>query len=174
MMSLEKLEKIREERGLTIAKAKECQVNHVEENFYTVKSQSGNGEYAVYQVDGEWHCECPDHTYRHLKCKHLFAVEISLKMKEQVKQNVVIEPLSTSNLRILLLGEYSEGCGYDTTRSMTFKGTSVRHVVNTSASSWLSKMKASPQVITSAMQLYFTGESLRNVQKFLKVARCPS
>jgi transposase-like protein len=29
------------------------------------------------------------------------------------------------------------------------------------------KMKASPQVITSAMQLYFTGESLRNVQKFL-------
>ncbi len=30
-------------------------------------------------------------------------------------------------------------------------------------------MKASPQVITSAMQLYFTGESLRNVQKFLKL-----
>lgn len=28
-------------------------------------------------------------------------------------------------------------------------------------------MKASPQTITSAMQLYFTGESLRNVQKFL-------
>jgi transposase-like protein len=30
-------------------------------------------------------------------------------------------------------------------------------------------MKASPQVITSAMQLYFTGESLRNVQKFLRL-----
>jgi len=30
-------------------------------------------------------------------------------------------------------------------------------------------MKASPQVITSAMQLYFTGESLRNVQKFLEL-----
>jgi transposase-like protein len=28
-------------------------------------------------------------------------------------------------------------------------------------------MKANPQSITSAMQLYFTGESLRNVQKFL-------
>jgi len=30
-------------------------------------------------------------------------------------------------------------------------------------------MKVSPQAITSAMQLYFTGESLRNVQKFLKL-----
>jgi transposase-like protein len=30
-------------------------------------------------------------------------------------------------------------------------------------------MKASPQIITSAMQLYFTGESLRNVQKFLRL-----
>lgn len=30
-------------------------------------------------------------------------------------------------------------------------------------------MRATPQVITSAMQLYFTGESLRNVQKFLKL-----
>lgn len=30
-------------------------------------------------------------------------------------------------------------------------------------------MHATPQVITSAMQLYFTGESFRNVQKFLKL-----
>ena len=30
-------------------------------------------------------------------------------------------------------------------------------------------MKASPRAITSAMQLYFTGESLRNVQRFLRL-----
>jgi transposase-like protein len=30
-------------------------------------------------------------------------------------------------------------------------------------------MKATPQAITGAMQLYFTGESLRNVQKFLRL-----
>jgi transposase-like protein len=30
-------------------------------------------------------------------------------------------------------------------------------------------MKATPQAITSAMQLYFTGESLRNVQKLLRL-----
>ncbi len=31
------------------------------------------------------------------------------------------------------------------------------------------RMQATPQVITGAMQLYFTGESLRNVQKFLRL-----
>lgn len=31
------------------------------------------------------------------------------------------------------------------------------------------RMHATPQMITSAMQLYFTGESFRNVQKFLKL-----
>jgi transposase-like protein len=30
-------------------------------------------------------------------------------------------------------------------------------------------MRATPQVITSAMQLYFSGESFRNVQKFLRL-----
>ena len=30
-------------------------------------------------------------------------------------------------------------------------------------------MHATPQAITSAMQLYFTGESLRSVQKFIKL-----
>jgi len=29
-------------------------------------------------------------------------------------------------------------------------------------------MRASPQIITTAMQLYFTGESLRNVQKSIR------
>ena len=29
-------------------------------------------------------------------------------------------------------------------------------------------MPATPQVITSAMQLYFTGESFRNVQRYMK------
>ena len=32
------------------------------------------------------------------------------------------------------------------------------------------KMHATPQAITSTMQLYFTQESLRGIQKFLKIA----
>jgi hypothetical protein len=43
---------LREQKGLQIANA-ESQVTFVEENFYTVLSQSGNGEYAVSMVDNE-------------------------------------------------------------------------------------------------------------------------
>ena len=169
VQAIETLEKIREERGLVIAKAKENQVNRIEENFYTVQSQSGNGEYAIYQVDSEWHCECPDHTYRHVKCKHLFAVEISLKMKEQVKRNVVIQPLSTSNCVFcgssnIVKNEVRHNKKYDIQRYLC-KACGKRFSVNVG----FEGMKASPQVITSAMQLYFTGESLRNVEKFLKL-----
>ena len=32
----------------------------VDDCLYAVKSQSGNGEYAVTKVDDEWVCECPD------------------------------------------------------------------------------------------------------------------
>jgi transposase-like protein len=159
----------RESRGLQIAQSKKSQVSKVEENFYTVKSQSGNGEYAIFQVDGEWHCECPDHTYRHVKCKHLYAFEFSQKVKEQVKAHVVIQTLSTSKcvycssdeivkdgLRHNKKGDLQvylcRNCGKHFTINIGFE-----------------KMKASPQIITSAMQLYFTGESLRNVQKFLKL-----
>lgn len=168
-MSLENLEKFREERGLVIAQSKCTQVIAVEENFYTVKSQSGNGEYAVYQVDGEWHCECPDHTYRQVKCKHIFAVEISKRLKEQVAVSRVIPELNIQNCQICGSPEIVKDgvrhnkhgdlqvylcrkCGKHFTLNLGFEG-----------------MRATPQIITSAMQLYFTGESFRNVQKFLKL-----
>ena len=62
----------REERGQTIAQ-KQSQVTRIVENFYTVLSQSGNGDYAV-SVDNEWICEWPDNEFRHVKCKHIFGL----------------------------------------------------------------------------------------------------
>ena len=64
----------REERGQVIAQ-QNGQINRIDECLYIVKSQSGNGEYTVNKVNGELLCECPDNTYRHVKCKHIFAVE---------------------------------------------------------------------------------------------------
>lgn len=55
MMTLKELETLREQRGSEIVHKKGNQVNRIEDCFYTVKSQSGNGEYAIYQVDNEWH-----------------------------------------------------------------------------------------------------------------------
>jgi len=166
VLTIEELEKRREERGLEIAH-KERQVTRVEETLYTVLSQSGNGEYAVCQVDHEWVCECPDNKFRNVKCKHIFAVEFSKLLREATRRISPIENLSaciycnssnlmkyglrrnkTGNLQVF----YCRDCHKYFTINIGFE-----------------KMKHNPQAITSAMQLYFSGESLRNTQKSLKL-----
>jgi transposase-like protein len=158
----------REERGEAIAKLQN-QISPVDESFFMVKSQRGNGEYAVFKVDGEWACQCPDNQYRHTKCKHIFAIEFSLRIKEQVKANIIIAPLDTSKCvycgsELIVKDAIRHNKKYDIQRYLC-KACGKRFSVNVG----FEGMKASPQVITSAMQLYFTGESLRNVQKFLKL-----
>lgn len=114
-----------------------------------------------------WICDCPDWTHRKVKCKHVWAVEFSIALRTSVKRNVVIEPLSpnvclycaSTNIihRGMRHNRYGDlqrflckSCGRRFTQNFGFE-----------------KMKASPEAITSAMQLYFSGESLRNTQKFL-------
>lgn len=64
----------REERGLVIAAL--CKLNRTPEGWL-VPSQSGE---KIYQVDPvKQTCTCPDHTERGEKCKHLYAVEFTMK-----------------------------------------------------------------------------------------------
>jgi transposase-like protein len=158
----------REERGEVIAKLSN-QIQRADETLYTVKSQSGNGEYCVTKVCGEWVCECPDNKYRHVKCKHIFAVEFSSQIRKEV-QIRRIEPEASV-----------QACRFCGSNSIVRAG--MRHNKNGDLQKYVcrscghyftinlgfEKMHATPQIITSAMQLYFTGESLRNVQKFLKL-----
>ena len=51
-------------------------------NLYLVPSQSGAGKYKV-NAD-EQTCSCPDFEIRHAKCKHLYAVEISVRRERKV------------------------------------------------------------------------------------------
>jgi putative transposase len=158
----------REQRGQTIAQFQN-QIHNIDDKLYTVKSQSGNGEYAVSMVDGEWICECPDNKFRGMKCKHIFAVEFSQKMKEQVKNNRIIEEVTISD------------CVY--CHSQNIKKFGVRHNKHGDIQRFLcadcqktfsvnigfERMKHNPQAITAAMQLYFSGESLRNTTKSLRL-----
>src|SRR4030042_4794210 len=90
-------ENLRETRGLEIAKAKEAQISRIDQATYEVLSQSGNGEYTVCLSEDEWRCECPDHHFRGVKCNDIWAVEFSLKMRKQVRENVVIQEVSVSD-----------------------------------------------------------------------------
>ncbi len=155
-------------RGWTIAQV-EANVRRIDEHEYRVRSQSGNGEYVVLSTEMGWTCSCPDATFREQKCKHIFAVELSLELRRRIENAKRIVPLdfqscldcgSEKIVRDGILHNQSgdiqrflcRACGKRFTKNLGFE-----------------RMRASPEAITQAMQLYFTGESLRNVQKFLRL-----
>lgn len=158
----------REERGQAIAQL-EGQVKRIDNCLYVVKSQSHNGEYTVNKVNDEWNCECPDNQYRHVKCKHIFAVEMSTSLRTQaiVRKITPIENLTEciycGSGNISKDGKRKNKSGtiqifecHDCHKYFTFN-IGFEH------------MKHNPQAITSAMQLYFSGESLRNTMESLKL-----
>jgi putative transposase len=160
----------REDRGKAIAE-KDGQIIRINDHVYKVKSQSSDTLYDVKSTEIGWKCNCPDHTSRGAKCKHIWAVELSYAIRKQVKK-VKIEPIVRINpTSCLLCGSanivkdglrhnhygdiqvfYCKDCSQHFTLNLGFEG-----------------MKASPKMITVAMQLYFSGESLRNVAKSLKL-----
>jgi len=149
---------------------KSNQIVRLEERFYKVASQSGRGMYDVIKKKEStgWLCTCPDFEYRNVQCKHIWAVQLSLRIRQQVEARV-IEPITGIEVCIYCKGKIKRDglrrnkygdiqkfrcleCGRYFTINFGFE-----------------RMKHNPQGITTAMQLYFSGESLRNTAKSLRL-----
>ena len=158
----------RAQRGEEIAQAIGA-VTRLDETSYIVKSQSGNGAYHIVMSENGWICPCPDATYRAVKCKHIFGVEFSRRLRERVAKQTVIKPIEVngcprcqseeirkSGLRHNLSGDIQryecKNCGYWFTINLGFE-----------------RMKATPQTVTLAMQLYFSGLSFASTAKALRL-----
>jgi transposase-like protein len=157
----------REEKGREIADL--GQVKRLEDGRYQVNSQSGKGVYEVLSTETGWKCVCPDHEFREVKCKHIYAVEFSQSYREQVQTETTIRPLASSNCRACGSEQVVKNAlrhnKYGDIQRYSCRDCGKRFSVNIG----FEGMRASPEAITQAMQLYFTGESLRNVQKFLQL-----
>jgi transposase-like protein len=167
-----KLTTTREERGQTIAQHS-GQVTRIDDILYIVKSQSGNGEYTVNKINGEWTCTCPDNTYRHTPCKHIHAINYSQRIRAEVKHAKTartIQPIETLT-----------NCIYCGSTNLIKKGIRKNKTGNIQKfqcqtcnkyftfNIGFERMKHNPQAITTAMQLYFSGESLRNTEESLQL-----
>jgi transposase-like protein len=165
----------REEKGRVIAE-KGNQVVRMDENAYKVSSQSGDGMYSVLRkANGSWLCNCFDFYYRGIqkheiiRCKHIWAVELSLKIREQVQARV-IEPITDIHACIFCKSENIKKDGlrhnkYGDIQKFFCKDCGKWFTVNFG----FERMKHNPQGITTAMQLYFSGESLRNTARSLRL-----
>lgn len=75
----------REERGKAIAES--CRIVR-KGTDWVVPSQGGNGKYVV-RVDGEYpSCTCPDYETHANKCKHLYAVEYTIRREQNADGSV--------------------------------------------------------------------------------------
>jgi putative transposase len=163
------LDNLRLQRGQEIA-SKHNQVKRLDDKTYKVKSQSGNNEeYDVIETELGWLCSCADHVFRGVICKHIHAIEISLALRQKVASELVIQPV-TVNACPQCQSEHIVKHGirhnkYGDIQRYTCNNCYKRFTINLG----FEKMHATPQVITSTLQLYFTGESIRNVQKFLRL-----
>ena len=160
----------RQQRGIEIANKKD-QIKRLDENTYNVKSQNYVRIYNVISTEQGWICDCPDHTYRHLCCKHIHAVEFSIKMRNRVRKenSTIIEQVESSTCPNCDSHDFiKKGIRHN-------KYGDIQRYACKDCKKWFNfnlgfeRMRATPKIITSAMQLYFTGESLRNIQKFIRL-----
>lgn len=148
---------------------------------YQVPSQSE--ENVVYKVvsnstrQSGWSCECPDHQYRGVDCKHIHAVKFWLKLKEtlKAKQEVEvrkiqahIESYKVPEATICLY------CGSDNVikhgHRETKVGTKTRilcyncqKTFTLETEAGFEKMQVTAKMVTVALDLYFKSTSLRKI-----------
>ncbi len=158
----------RAERGRMIAETF-GQVKRLDETTYKVRSQTSSAIYEVTGTEAGWECNCPDYRFRAITCKHIYAVKFSFEFRKEVQSERVVEPVSVESCLF---------CG-----SQKLKKSGVRHNANGdiqrfacldchrtfSLNIGFEKMKHNPQAITSAMQLYFSGASLRKTADSLRL-----
>lgn len=61
-------------------------VKIVSDNDYKIKSSDRKNTYHVIATKIGWVCSCPDHIFRGVKCKHIYAVEFSHELRKSVER----------------------------------------------------------------------------------------
>jgi transposase-like protein len=158
----------REEKGRMIAE-KQDQIMRVDDVSYKVASQARELSYDVTLTETGWKCSCLDYHYRQVRCKHVIAVEISQRLREKVRENVIIAPVEI-HACLFCRSEHLKKFGIRRNKSGDIQRFYCLNCHKTfSVNLGFERMKHNPQAITTSMQLYFSGESLRNTARSLRL-----
>lgn len=139
-----------------------------EDGSFWIRSQNDSDKvYRVALIHNEWTCECPDFFYRHVVCKHVYAVKFWVAVNHYIKEEVprpkvladdAIPCLRCGSIRVMRYGKSGE--------KQVFKckdcGKKFRE------QSLIRKARYEPEIITVTLDLYFKGISLRKISDHLK------
>lgn len=161
----------RELKALTIV-GQSDQIKRINATTYKVKSQSSDTWYDVtHQFKQGWSCSCPDHTFRHIECKHIQAVYISKELRHKIVNNNDVKEIESSNqlsckcgsLNIIKIGIRHNKSG----NIQRFKCKECNHKWSDNLGFAYNKINS--KIITLALDLYFKGVSLRKVKEHIKL-----
>lgn len=138
------------------------QVKRMDKHTYEVRSQTWRDRsYEVIHTEHGWACSCPDHMEAGFHCKHMYAVEISRQVRESVSDTITIPQVDLNKckrcgsdrivkdgIKKLKKGDIQaykcKECGKKFTHNLGFEN-----------------KRATPEQITTAVDLVFSGLSLR-------------
>ncbi len=161
----------RKMRGLAIV-AQAGTIERINPITYKVKSQSGNGWYQVVRQGGEWRCECPDFVNRSVVCKHVYAVNCSITLRDRALSQNISQPLvipepqslicKCGSSEIVKRGLRKNQAGQ--VQRFYCKACGHKFVVNEG----FLKMKNDGKIVCLALDLYFKGNSFRKIADTLE------
>ena len=158
----------RQQRGQAICEMQD-QIERMDDSRYFVRSQSSSDRnYEVLSTERGWSCSCPDHQFRHVCCKHIHAVEISRKMHEAVRKEVVIRTIDLGKCKHCdsanIVKDSIRRLKKGNVQQLKCKDCGKRFIHNLG----FEKKQASPEQISTAVELVFSGLSTRKTAQALQ------
>ena len=154
-------------RGAEIA-SKPNQITRIDDLTYTVRSQSSDRVYELMSTEHGWICSCPDHMYRLVCCKHIHAVEISRRIREAVQQEIpktVIKQVDLTKCKFCYSTDIIKKGNRRSKQQFGCKTCGKRFIQNLG----FERKRATPEQITQAVNLLFSGLSSRKVARSLEM-----
>lgn len=165
--TVEQMVRERRVRGQVIANVRNEEIKQLSLDHYLVPSQTVNGDYYNVQRFGNtWRCECPDHIYRDLECKHIWAVKISLALKAKLKTDLLTEEPRTVCLCKRCGGRLVKDGRKRGKQQFVCKDCGQKQV---EFEAGFRGMKYEPEIVATALDLYFKGISIRKISDHLKL-----
>ncbi len=164
----------RQLRALAILSSGIDSIKRIKKNHYNVKSQSKNGYYDVIKKYGfGWTCDCPNYEQYQSDCKHIYAVQYSIQLRLQAHHDINPD----NKIQVSHVASCPNCQSFNVVKNgqrKCYKGNNQRYICKDCNHSFvmnreLSRLKANPDVICIAMDLYFKGNSLAKIKHHLKM-----
>jgi len=141
-------------------------IRRVTDSSYLVRSHSGIAWRQVHWENGRWVCDCQEDPASHEACEHVYAVTFLLKLPSILLMNLNHDLLTCPRCdaepeKVVSVGMRRNKSG--ATRRFKCKRCGYKFSDRTG----FAKMRSDPLMIVAALDLYFKGLSVRQVQHHL-------